>query len=130
VGQPDPLLVLVQRGPVGQPGSRGRHGPEHARAQQHRRGAAAHPEQVEQHRRGPAAERQPDQRRVRRLPERHAVQDVGPWPGRQRPDDLLGQERDRPVEHAGALDALGQGDGTGKRGPAAPPDPDGGVPHT
>ena len=66
---------------------------------------------------------------MRGLPERHAVQYVGPRPGRQCPDDLLGQVGDGPVEHAGALDPLGEGDGTGERSPATPPDPDGGIPH-
>jgi hypothetical protein len=75
--------------------------------------------QVEEHRRGPAAERQPDQRGVRRLAERHAVQRVGPRAGRQRPDHGVGQAVDDGVEGVRALDALGQRGRPGQQGALA-----------
>ena len=81
--QPDPLLVTVQRRPVGEPGGGGGHGGDDPGRDEGRRGALGAPAaaQVEQHRRGPAAERDPDQGRMSGLPERHAVQRVGPPAG-------------------------------------------------
>jgi hypothetical protein len=76
VHQTDPLLVAMQRRPVGQAGGRSRHGDGHPGADQHAGGAVGAVEQVEQDRGGPAPERQPHQRRMRRLAERHAVQRV------------------------------------------------------
>jgi len=46
VHQPDPLLVAVQRRPVGQPGGRGRHSDRHPGPDQHPRGAVSAAEQV------------------------------------------------------------------------------------
>ena len=119
VHQADPLLVLVQRRPVGQAGGRRGHGARDPRRDQHRGCALGAAEQVEEHRRGPAAERQPDQRGVRRLAERHAVQRVGPRAGRQRPDHGVGQAVDDGVEGVRALDALGQRGRPGQQGALA-----------
>jgi hypothetical protein len=119
VHQTDPLLVLVQRRPVGQPGRRGGHGARDARRDQHRGRTLGAAEQVEEHRRGPAAERQPDQRGMRRLAERHAVQRVRPRAGRQRPDHRIGQATDDRVEAVRALDALGQRGRAGQQGTLA-----------
>ncbi len=119
VYQPDPLLVPVQRGPVGQPGGGGRQrAGDPGRDQRAGRPLGAR-EQVEQGRRRPAAQGQPDQGRVRRLAERHAMQGVGPRPGRQRADHAVGQRPDRPVQGGRAFDALGHVDGPGDREPAA-----------
>jgi hypothetical protein len=119
VHQADPLLVLVQRRPVGEPGGCRGHGcPDSHRDQDGRRALGA-VEQVEEHRRGPAAERQPDQRGVRRLPERHAVQRVRPRAGRQRADHGIGQAADDGIEGVGALDALGQHGRPGQQGALA-----------
>jgi len=119
VHQADPLLVLVQRRPVGQAGGRRGHGARDARRDQHGGRALGAAEQVEEHRRGPAAEWQPDQRGVRRLAERHAVQRVGPRAGRQRPDHGVGQAVDDGVEGVRALDALGQRGRPGQQGALA-----------
>ena len=119
VHQADPLLVLVQRRPVGQAGGRRGHGAREARRDQHRGRAVGAAEQVKEHRRGPAAERQPDQRGMRRLAERHAVQRVGPRAGRQRADHGFGQAADDGVEGARALDALGQHGRPGQKGALA-----------
>jgi hypothetical protein len=78
VHQADPLLVPVQRRPVGQAGGRSRRGSRHPGRDQHRGRALGAAEQVEQHGGGPAAERQPDQRGMSGLAERDAVQGVGP----------------------------------------------------
>jgi len=109
VREADPLLVGVQRRPVGKPGGRRRRGARDPCRDQQPGGRARAAEQVQQDRRGPAAERQPDQRRVHRLAERDAVQGVGPLACRQRPHDGAGQTADHGVEPAGALDALGNG---------------------
>jgi len=82
VHQADPLLVPVQRRPVGQAGGRGRHDRPHPDRDEDGRRALGAAEQVEQHGRGPAAERQPDQRGMGGLAERDAVQGVGPRSGR------------------------------------------------
>lgn len=109
VREADPLLVGVQRRPVGKPGRRRRRGRRDPGGDQHPGGRAGAAEQVQQDRRGPAAEGQPDQCRVHRLAERDAVQGVGPRAGGQRPHDGAGQPADHGVERAGALDALGEG---------------------
>ena len=119
VHQADPLLVLVQRRPVGQAGGRRGHGARDARRDQHRGRAVGATEQVEEHRRGPAAERQPDQRGMRRLAERHAVQRVRPRAGRQRADHGIGQAVDDGIQGVGALDALGQHGRPGQQGALA-----------
>ena len=68
VHQPDPLLMGVQRRPVGEAAGGGRQRRRHARRDQRGRrplglaSASAPAEPVEQHGRGPAADRQPDQR--------------------------------------------------------------------
>ena len=80
VHQADPLLVLVQRRPVGQAGGRRGRGGRDAGRDQHRGRALGAAEHVEQDRGGPAAERQPDQRGMRGLAERDAVQGVGAQP--------------------------------------------------
>jgi hypothetical protein len=116
VHQADPLLILVQRRPVGQAGgSRGHGRPDPGRDQDGRRALGA-AEQVEQDRGGPAAERQPDQRGVRGLAERHAVQRVGPRAGRQRAHDAIGQPPHHRIERVGLLEPLGHGGG--RAGPA------------
>jgi len=119
VHQADPLLVLVQRRPVGQTGGRRGNRARDARRDQHRGRALGAAEQVQQHRRGPAAERQPDQRGMRRLAERHAVQRVRPRAGRQRADHGIGQAVDDGIQGVGALDALGQRGRTGQQGALA-----------
>ena len=134
VHQADPLLDLVQRRPVGQAGGRRGHGTRDARRDQNGRRALGAAEQVEEHRRGPAAERQPDQRGMRRLAERHAVQRVRPRAGRQRADHGIGQAVDDGVEGVGALDALGQRGRPGQQGALAvlaraPGGVDEGLPH-
>ena len=116
VHQADPLLVLMQRRPVGQAGGRRRSGARHARRDQHRGRPLGAAEQVEQDRGGPAAEGQPDQRGVRGLAERHPVQGVGTRAGRQRAYHGVGQAVDDRVEGVGALDALGQGGRPGQQG--------------
>jgi len=119
VHQADPLLVLVQRRPVGQAGGRRGHRASHARRDQYRGRALGAAEQVQQHRRGPAAERQPDQRGMRRLAERHAVKRVRPRAGRQRADHGIGQAVDDGIQGVGALDALGQRGRPGQQGALA-----------
>jgi hypothetical protein len=111
VHQADPLLVPVQRRPVGQPGGRGRDGDGDAGADQHAGGAVGAAEQVQQDRRCPAAERQPHERGMDRLAERHAVQRVRPRAGRQGPDDSIGQPADHRVERVRLLEPLGHGGG-------------------
>ena len=134
VHQADPLLVLVQRRPVGQAGGRRGHRAREARRDQHRGRPLGTAEQVQQHRRGPAAERQPDQRGMRRLAERHAVQRVRPRAGRQRADHGIGQAVDDGIQGVGALDALGQRGRPGQQGALAvlaraPGRVDEGLPH-
>ncbi len=119
VHQADPLLVLVQRRPVGQAGGRRGHGRPDPGSDQDGRRALGAAEQVEQDRGGPAAERQPDQGGVRGLAERHAVQGVGTRAGRQRAHHGVGQAVDDRVEGVGALDALGHGGRPGQQGAAA-----------
>jgi len=116
VDQADPLLVPVQRRPVGQAGGRrGRGAGDPGRDQDGRRALGA-AEQVEQHGGGPAAERQPDQRGMGGLAERDAVQGVGPGAGREGADHGVGQARDDRVEGMGALDALGESRRPGQQG--------------
>jgi len=134
VHQADPLLVLVQCRPVGQAGGRRGRGARDAGRDQHRGCALGAAEQVEQDRGGPAAERQPDQRGVRGLAERHAVQGVGARPGRQCAHHGVGQAVDDRVQGVSTLDALGQGGRPGQQGAAAglAPAPGGveeGLPH-
>ena len=128
VRQADPLLVLVQRRPVGQPGRHRGNGPHDAGRDQDPGRPVGPAEQVEQGRRGPAAERQAHQRRVGGLPERHAVQGVGARAGGQRAYHGVGQGADRGIEGMRALDAFGEGGGPGEQagprglaGPARPP---------
>ena len=56
---------------------------------------------------------------MRRLAERHAVQGVGAWPGRQRAHHGVGQAVHDRVQGVSALDALGQGRRPGQQGAAA-----------
>jgi hypothetical protein len=109
VRETDPLLVGVQRRPVGKPGDRRRRGTRDPGGDEYPGGRARAAEHVQQDRRGPAAERQPDQRRVDGLAERDAVQCVGPRARWQRPHDGIGQPADHGVERVRALDALGEG---------------------
>jgi len=116
VHQADPLLVLVQRRPVGQAGGRRGRGGREAGRDQHRGRAFGAAEHVEQDRGGPAAERQPDHRGMRGLAERDAVQGIGARAGRQRAHHGLGKAVDDRVEGVRALDALGQGRRPGQHG--------------
>ena len=116
VHEADPLLVPVQRRPVGQAGGRGRRGADDPGRDEHARRAFGAAERLEQHRRGPAAERQPDQRGVSRLAERHAVQRIGTRPRGQRAHDGVGQALDDAIERVRALDALGDGGRPGEQG--------------
>jgi len=126
VDQADPLLVPVQRRPVGQPGSRGRHGDGDPGADQHAGGAVGAAEQVEQDGRGPAAERQPYQRGMGGLAERHAVQRVRPPARRQGADDPGRQPADDRIQRVRLLDPLGQSGGfAGPAGFAVPARPAG-----
>jgi len=109
VHQPDPLLVPVQRRPVGQAGGRCRRGARDPGRDEHPRRALGAAEQVEQDRRSPAAKRQPDQCGMRGLAERDAVQRVGARAGRQGADDGVGKAVDDRVEGVRTLDALGEG---------------------
>ena len=114
--QADPLLVPVQRRPVGQAGGRRRGGAgDPGRDEDGGRtfGAA---ERLEQDRGRPAAKRQPDQGRVGGLAERDAVQSVRTRAGRQRTHDGVRQAGDRGIEGVRALDALGQGRRPGQQG--------------
>jgi len=108
VHQADPLLVPVQRRPVGQAGGRRGRGSRDPGRDQHRGRALGAAEQVEDHGGGPAAKRQPHQRGVGGLAERDAVQGVGACPGRERADHGVGQPGDDRVEGVSALDALGE----------------------
>jgi hypothetical protein len=80
VRKADPLLIGVQGRPVSQPGGRGRRAARDPGGDEHLGRAAGATEQVKYHRRRPAAERQPDQRGVRGLAERNAVQRIGARP--------------------------------------------------
>jgi len=134
VHQADPLLVPVQRRPVGQPGGRRGHGARHPGRDERRGRAFGAAEQVEQDRRSPAAERQPDQRGMGGLAERDAVQGVGALAGRQRAHDGVGEALDHRVEAVRPLDALGEGRRPGQQGglarlARAPPRGEEGLPH-
>jgi len=109
VHQADPLLVPVQRRPVGQAGGRGGRGARHPGRDEHPGRAFGAAEQVEQDRRGPAAEREPDQRGMGGLAERDAVQGVGALAGGQGAHHGVGQAADQRVEGVCPLDALGEG---------------------
>ena len=101
--QADPLLVPVQRRPVGQAGGRrGRGAGDPGRDEDPGR-ALGTGEQVEQDGGSPAAERQPDQRRVGGLAERDAVQGVRPRAARQRAHHAS----ERPCCQAAVLKARG-----------------------
>jgi hypothetical protein len=137
VHQADPLLVPVQRRPVGQPGGRrGRGARDPGRDEQSRRAFGAG-ERLEQHRRGPAAERQPHQRGMGRLAERHAMQRIGPGPRGQRAHHGVGQFLHHGIKDVGPLDPLGQGGRPGQQrslagvtGFTGPPgDTEEGLPH-
>jgi hypothetical protein len=109
VHQADPLLVPVQRRPVGQPGGRrGRGARDPGRDEQSRRAFGAG-ERFQQDRRGPAAQRQPHQRGMGRLAERHAVQGVGPGARGQRAHHGVGQLLHHGIKDVSPLNALGQG---------------------
>ena len=84
VDQSDPLLVPVERRPVGQASGRRRRGAGDPGRDKHLGRALGAAEQVEQDRGSPAAKRQPDQRGVGGLTERDAVQGVCARAGRQR----------------------------------------------
>jgi len=118
VHQADPLLVAVQRRPVSQPGRHRGQGAHDAGRDEHPRRAFGAAEQVEQDRRGPAAERQPDERGVGRLSERHPVQGVGTRAGGQRLHHGVGQGADHGIEGVRALEAFGEG---GRPGAQADP---------
>jgi len=128
VHQADPLLVPVQRRPVGQPGGRrGRGARDPGRDEQSRRAFGAG-ERFEQDRRGPAAQRQPHQRGMGRLAERDAVQGVGPCARGQRAHHGVGQLVDYGIKDVSPLDALGQGGRPGQqRGLAGFTGPPGGA---
>ncbi len=116
VHQADPLLVPVQRRPVGQPGGRrGRGAGDPGRDEDPRR-ALGTAEQVEQDGGSPAAERQPDQRGVGGLAERDAVQGVRARAARQRPHHGVGKTGDHGVDGVRTLDALGEGRRPGQQG--------------
>jgi hypothetical protein len=121
VHQADPLLVPVQRRPVGQAGCRRGRGARDPGRDEHPGRAFGAAEQVEQDCRGPAAKRQPDQRGMRGLAERDAVQGVGARPGRQRADDRVGKALDHRVEGVRTLDALGEGRRPGQQAGLAGP---------
>jgi hypothetical protein len=115
VHQADPLLVPVQRRPVGQPGGRrGRGARDPGRDEQSRRAFGAR-ERLEQDRRSPAAERQPHQRGMGRLAERDAVQRIGPGARGQRAHHGVGQLLHHGIKDVGPLDALGQGGWPGQQ---------------
>jgi hypothetical protein len=116
VHEADPLLVPVQRRPVGQPGGRRGHGPREPGRDEHGRRALGTAEQVEHDRRRPAAERQPHQRGMRGLTERDAVQSIGARARGQRAHDGVGQPVHHGVERVGTLDALGEGGRPGQQG--------------
>jgi len=116
VHQADPLLVPVQRRPVGQPGGRrGRDAGDPGRDEHPGRALGA-AEQVEQDRRSPAAKWQPDQGGVDGLAERDAVQGVRARAGRQRAHHGVGQSVDHGVEGVRTLDALGEDRRPGQQG--------------
>jgi hypothetical protein len=134
VHQADPLLVPVQRRPVGQPGGRRGHHAGHPGANQHAGRPVGAAEQVEQDRRRPAAQRQPDDRGMGRLAERNAVQSVGPGARGQRLDDGIRQLADHRIERMRPLYAFGQAGRLGQQGGLAsltcPPGGDAkGLPH-
>jgi hypothetical protein len=115
VHQADPLLVPVQRRPVGQPGGRrGRGARDPGRDEQSRRALGAG-ERLEQDRRGPAAQRQPYQRGMGRLAERDAMQGVGPRARGQGAHHAVGQLVDHRIKDVSPLDALGQGGWPGQQ---------------
>ncbi len=116
VHEADPLLVPVQRRPVGQAGGRRGRGARYPGRDEHVGRALGAAEQVEQDRRGPAAKRQPDQRGMHGLAEGDAVQGVGTRAGWQRPHDGVGQPVDHGVEGVRTLDALGEGRRPGQQG--------------
>jgi len=116
VHQADPLLVPVQRRPVGQAGGRRRRGAGDPRRDEYPGRALGAAEQVEQDRGSPAAKRQPDQRGVGGLAERDAVQGVRARAGRQRAYDGVGEAVDQGVEGVRTLDALGDGRRPGQQG--------------
>ncbi len=136
VRQADPLLVAVQRRPVGQPGGHRGHGAHDAGGDEHPRRAVGSAEQVKQDRRGPAAQRQPYQRGVSGLSERHAVQRVGARAGGQRAHHGVGHRADQGIEGMRALEAFGEGGRPGEQagpaglaGPARPLGGGGGLRH-
>jgi hypothetical protein len=108
VRQAHPLLVPVQGRPVGQPGRHRGHAGHGPGGDEHPGRAVGAAEQVEQDRRGPAAERQPHQRGVGGLAERHAVQRIGARAGGQRPHHGVGQGADQGIERVRALEAFGE----------------------
>jgi hypothetical protein len=116
VHEADPLLVPVQRRPVGQPGGRRGRGAGDSGRDEHPGRALSTAEQVEQDRGRPAAQRQPNQRRVGGLAERDAVQGVRARAGRQRAHHGVGQTVDQRVEGVRTLDALGEGRRPGQQG--------------
>jgi hypothetical protein len=116
VSQAHPLLVGVQRRPVGQPGDRGGRAARHPGRDQHPGGAIGAAEQVKQHRGGPAAERQPDQCRVCGLAERDAVQGIGSRARGQRSHNGTGQLSDYRIEGMRTFDAFGQDGRPGEQG--------------
>jgi hypothetical protein len=134
VHQPDPLLVPVQRGPVGQPGGRrGRGARDPGRDEQPGRAFRAG-ERFEQDRRGPAAQRQPHQRGMGRLAERDTVQGIGPGARGQRAHHGVGKLLHHGIKDVSPLDALGQGGWPGQQrnlaGLTGPPgDTKEGLPH-
>ena len=123
VRQADPLLVAVQRRPVGQPGRHRGHGAHDAGRDEHPGRPVRPAEQIEQGRRGPAPERQADQRRVGGLPERHAVQGIGARACGQRAHHGVGQGADHRIKDVRSLDPFGQGGRPGEE--AGPPGPAG-----
>ena len=137
VHQADPLLVPVQRRPVGQPGGhRGRGARDPGRDEQSRRAFGAG-ERLEQDRRGPAAQRQPHQRGMGRLAERDPVQGVGPGARGPRAHHGVGKLLDDRIKDVSPLDALGQRGWPGQQrdlagftGSTGPPgDAEEGLPH-
>jgi hypothetical protein len=116
VHQADPLLLPVQRRPVGQASGRRGHGPGDPGRDEDPRRALGAAKQVEQDRGSPAAKRQPDQRRVGGLTERDAVQGVRARAGRQGAHYGVGKTIDHGVEGVRALDALGEGRRPGQQG--------------
>ena len=88
-----------------------------ARGDQRARGLGRAGEQIEQGRRGPAPDREPDQRRMGRLAQRHAVQRVGGAAAAQGLADHPAEGGGRVVEGGGVLDPLGQFDRVGERVP-------------